>query len=164
MTTYALTEKEVSALHNARCYLLNALEHCNEMFKEDANFVKQMKLSLDYLNPVASRVMKIKDQIHEDRWERSKRIAKLNDFKHSIWSMYVVDNFEDISTVPVGAKLCSFYTDQTVTVEGPTWLDLWKATEKLIEMTRDDHGDHVFIESFDKVKNKDNLYEVSLGS
>jgi hypothetical protein len=164
--TYELTDKEVSALHNARVYLLYALEHGKEMFNENSSFVKNLERSMDCLDPVATRVTKIQDDIREDQWERSQRIAKLNDFKYSIWSMYEVANFEDQSTVPVGAKLRSYYSgnDFTVTVEGPTWLDLWKATERLISTTEDMHGCHVFIENFHKVKSDENVYEVSLGS
>lgn len=166
MSNFVLTDKEVSDLHNAKCYLNFAIEHCSEMFKEDAHFIQNMKRSLNYLEPVASRVMKIQDEIREDKWERSQRIAKLNDFKHSIWSMYEIESFEDKSIVPAGAKLRSYYTgnDIIVNVEGSTWLDLWKATDKLIGMSRDAHGDHVFIEAYNKAKNEDNIYEVSLGS
>ena len=166
MSNFVLTDKEVSDLHNAKCYLNYAIEHCSEMFKEDAHFIQNMKRSMNYLEPVASRVMKIQDDIRDNKFERSQRIAKLNGFKQSIWSMYEVESFEDNSTVPVGAKLRSYYTskDFTVTVEGPTWLDLWKATERLINMTRNIHGDHIFIEGYFKVKDEDNVYEVSLGS
>ena len=164
--TYELTEKEVSNLHNARVYLLYALEHGKDMFKENSSLMQNLKQSMDYLDPIASRVSKIQDDIREDQWERSQRIAKLNDFKYSIWSMYEVANFDDQSPVPVGAKLRSYYSgnDFAVTVEGSTWLDLWKATDKLISFTEELHGDHVFIENFHKVKSNDNIYEVSLGS
>lgn len=164
--TYTLTEKEVSALHNAKCYLIYALDHCDEMFKEDASFVKQMKMSMDYLKPVATRLMKELDEARERNAETASRIAKTNEFKNTVWSIYEVSNFEEQSGIPIGAKLYSYYSgkDITVTVEGPTWFDVWKATDKLIGMTREDHGDHIFIESYDKVKNQDNVYEVNLGS
>ena len=163
--TYELTEKEVSNLHNARVYLLYALEHGKEMFKENFSFMQNLKQSMEYLDPIASRVSKIQDDALEDKWDLSQRIAKLNGLKHSIWSMYEVSNFEDQSSVPEGAELRSYYSgnDIAVTVEGPTWLDLWKATDKLISFTEELHGDHVFIENFYKVSN-DNIYEVSLGS
>lgn len=164
--TYELTEKEVSALHNARVYLLYAIERGEELFKEDSILMQNMKRSMEYLKPIATRVSKIQEDTREDKWDFSQRIAKLYGFNHSIWSMYEVADFEDQSPVPVGAKLRSYYSgnDFTVTVEGPTWLDLWNATDKLICSTKDLHGDHVFIENFRKVKSNDNIYEVSLGS
>lgn len=166
MSNFVLSDKEVSDLHNAKCYLNYAIEHCSEMFKEDAHFVQNMKRSLKYLEPVAARVMKIQDDIRERNAETASRIAKTNDFKNSIWSIYEVESFENNSPVPVGAKLRSYYTgkDVIVPVEGPTWFDLWKATDKLIGMTRDTHGDHIFIEGYYKVKDETNVYEVSLGS
>ena len=162
--TYELTAKEVSDLHNARVYLLHALEHCSEVFKEDSYVVENLKRSMKYLKPVATRVIKIQDDIRDNIFNVSRNIAKNNNFKHSIWSIYDVENFEDKSPVPVGAKLSSYYSgkDFTVTVEGPTWLDLWKATDKLIASTEDMHGDHIFIEQYNKIS--DNVYEVSLGS
>ena len=164
--TYTLTEKEVSNLHNARVYLLYALEHCNEMFKEDAHFIQNMKRSMSYLEPVSTRLTKELDEERDEVFGRARKIARNNNFNHTVWSMYEVKNFEDKSNVPEGAKLRSYYTskDFTVTVEGPTWLDLWKATERLICMTRNIHGDHIFIEGYYKVKDDDNVYEVSLGS
>lgn len=161
---FELTEKEVSDLHNAKVYLLYAIEQCDELFREDSDFVKNLKKSMECLEPVASRVTKIQDELRENKWERSQRIAKLYGFNHSIWSMYEVADFEDQSPVPEGAKLRSYYSgkDYSVTVEGPTWLDLWNATDKLICSTEHLHGDHIFIENFRKVK--DNLFEVSLGS
>ena len=162
--TYTLTEKDVSNLHNARVYLLHALEHCNEMFKEDAQFIQNMKRSMNYLEPVSTRLTKEMDEIRDRQFNMARRIAKNNGFNNSIWSMYEVENFESTSPVPAGAKLRSYYTKKSVTVEGSTWLDLWKATDKLIEMTSDEHGDHVFIEAYRKVKSEDNIYEVSLGS
>ncbi len=163
---FELTEKEVSNLHNAKVYLLYAIEHSEELFKEDSNFLKNLKKSMEYLEPVASRVTKILDDNREDKWNRSQRIAKLYGFNHSIWSMYEVADFQDTSPVPTGAKLRSYYSgnDFTVTVEGPSWLDLWNASDKLICSTKDMHGNHVFIENFHKVKGSDNIYEVSLGS
>lgn len=164
MSNFVLTDKEVSDLHNAKCYLLYAIEHCEELFKEDSQVVKNLKRSMEYLYPVASRVMKIQDEIRDARWNQAQRIAKNNNFNNSIWSIYEIEDFEVQSSVPVGAKLSSYYSEKTVTVEGPTWLDLWKATDKLIEMTRHYHGDHIFIEAYKKLKSKDNQYEVILGS
>lgn len=163
---FELTDKEVSNLHNAKCYLLYALEHAREMYKPDSDFVRNLERSMGYLEPVASRVMKIKDAIHEDRWERAQRIAQLNGFDNSIWSMYEIESFDSKSGIPVGSKIRSWYSgkDFEVSVEGPTWLDVWKATDTLIRSTRDIHGDHVFIEHYAKVKGLDNVYEVSLGS
>jgi hypothetical protein len=163
---YELTDREVSDLHNARVYLLYAIEQGEEMFREDSSFMQNMKRSMKYLEPIATRVTKIQDDIREDKWEHSQRIAKLNDFKYSIWSIYEIESYDDTSSVPPGSKLISYYSgrDISVTVEGSTWLDLWKATERLIGMTESIHGGHIFIESFNKVKDSEDVYEVSLGS
>ena len=101
--TYTLTEKDVSNLHNARVYLLHALEHCNEMFKEDAQFIQNMKRSMSYLEPVSTRLTKEMDEIRDRQFNMARRIAKNNGFNNSIWSMYEVENFESTSPVPSGA-------------------------------------------------------------
>jgi hypothetical protein len=164
--TYEITAKQVSQIHNAWVYLNNALSHCDEMFREDSPFVQCLRKSLKELGPVRKDVMDRKDADLMKGYEMSKRIADLNGFKDTIWSIYDVESFLDGSPVPMGSKIRSYYSSKefTVKVEGPSWIDLWKATDKLVKLTQGDHGDHVFIEGYYKVEGVDGLYEVSLGS
>ena len=101
----------------------------------------------------------------DEQYKMAEEAKELNGFKNSIWSIYEIESFNDTSLVPSGSKLTSYYSgkDIFVTVEGSTWLDLWKATDKLIGLTKDLHGNHVFIEQYSRSK-IENFYEVSLGS
>jgi len=166
MKTYTITSKQVSDIHNAYCYASYALDNMKEMFKEDSQVVSELARAMEYLKPVRDDVMGRKDADFDRNNEMYNRVAKLNDFNHSIWSIYEIDSLEETSSVPEGSSLRSWYSgkDITVKVEGPTWLDLWKATDQLIKMTKDLHGDHVFIEQYYKAKGEENVYEVSLGS
>ncbi len=164
MKTYTITSKQASQIHNAWCYLNNALQQCDELFKEDSYFIKSLRKSLNELAPVRKDIMDRMDADYDNVSKTSQRIAELNGFKNSIWSIYEMDSFDSKSPVPSGAKLQSYYLDKNrhIVVEGSTWLDLWKATDLLIKETADEHGDHVFIEAYRKID--DETYEVVLGS
>ena len=82
----------------------------------------------------------------------------------SIWSLYEVQNINDELTFQ-DCKLVSYtnHWGKPVEVELPegnnTWLDLWKAAEQCIVLSKDSH--HVFIEGF---KQMDGKLELITGS
>ena len=166
MKTYTITSEQVSDIHNAYCYAKYALDMLKETFKEDSRVVSDLSRAIETLKPVRDDVMGRKDADWEENHKRFSEAAKLNNFKHSIWSIYEIEDLEETSSVPEGSSLRSWYSgkEHTVKVMGSSWLDLWEATDKLIQMTEDLHGDHIFIEKYYKVKGEKNVYEVSLGS
>ena len=163
--TYTITSSQVTQIHNAWVDLNAAYLQASEQFKTDSHLVKSLDRALKALSPVRDDVVRRKDKDWDKQYKKAERVKKFYGFKNSIWSIYEIESFDDTSSVPSGSKLISYYSgrDISVSVEGPTWLDLWKATDKLIGLTRDIHGDLVFIEQYFKSKT-DNFYEVSLGS
>lgn len=164
--TYTITSKQISDLHNGMCEIRRMMDMFENMFKEDSHVNQSLIRAFEYIEPVRKELMDRKDADFDRVFNMAKKVADLNGFKNTIWSIYEIENFEDISNIPVGSKILSYYSSQEhyVTVEGPTWLDCWKAADKLVKESSDDHGDHVFIESFRSLKLKEGFYEVVLGS
>lgn len=70
----------------------------------------------------------------------------------SIWSMFEVDNLDDLSGITATRLLYKdHWGKSTVSIDLPggdkTWGELWHAADKAILESGDDH--HVFIESLD---------------
>jgi|GEM_PF-1896149 hypothetical protein len=86
-------------------------------------------------------------------------IGKKNGITKSYWSISADNDFINMSfNHPyVGATEVSYPADMqwgkasSVKIEGPTWLDLWKAADKAIQESGDEH--HVFIEDFYELEN-----------
>ena len=70
----------------------------------------------------------------------------------SVWSMYNVDNFDDVSGI-AGKQLvyAEHWGDDEIRVDLPqgdlTWGQLWAAADRAIRLSGDHH--HVFIEQLD---------------
>lgn len=163
METFLISSKEVEQLHNGKVYLLYALESANDLLKPESTIVQNLRTSVRNLEGVITRLMREYDTIRDARYMEAKRLGSENDLC-TIWSYTSVPSLHFASDIPVGSKIKSWYTENNefTVVEGNTWLDVWKAADKLVKMTRDEHGDHIFVEGFRKVA--DNEYEVSLGS
>ena len=80
-------------------------------------------------------------------------VARESGFK-SVWSMWTTSEWQDmddVSGIPEGTviRYLSIWGDRGKesysTVEGKTWLDVWKACDRVIEKSGDTH--HIFIES-----------------
>jgi hypothetical protein len=160
METVALQGKDFSTIHNALCELRTMSDYCSDEVAAKINPI------INKFEQGLKDAYRQENEAFDRKFDLYKNISNGQGFKHSIWSIYSVDNFDTNSSVPEGSKIRSWYSgkDVHVTVKGSSWLDLWKATEQLMEQTLDEHGDHVFIEGFSKVKNEDGVYEVILGS
>lgn len=150
------------------CDIRHLLDEFKRTFKEDSHYIKSLERAASYLDPVRKDLMARVDADHDRIWNLQNQVRKQNEFKYTVWSIYDLDSFDELSGIPVGAKLLSEYSGVEVTVDGPTWLDAWKAVEKLAsasiwdEAGRRGFGDHVFIEKF--VRQDDGSYIVWLGS
>lgn len=168
MRTYSITSKQCSSIHNAMCDINNLLHEFKMTFKEDSHFIKSLERAAYYLDPVRKDLMARVDADHDRIWNLQNQVRKQNQFKYTVWSIYDLESFDELSGIPEGTKLKSEYSDVVVTVDGTTWLDAWKAVEKIAAATqwnedeRNGFGDHVFIEKF--VKQEDGSYLVWLGS
>ena len=171
MKTFTITAKQVSAIHNGMCEIRHLLFHFEEMFKEDGDLNQKLKRAFNFIEPIRKELMDLKDADYDRAWKRVQDMKQAYGFKYTTWSMYEVENFSDVSYIPVSAKLiASWVSEEEVTVADNTWFGLWKAVEELASLTKYDEygnygfGSYIFIENFRKVKDKENTYEVVLGS
>lgn len=84
------------------------------------------------------------------KYDFYKSIAEENELKHSVWSIYEISDFT-LVPFPQATKLRYNEVGMGVPAEvdlklNSTWLDLWKAAEKAIELSKDFH--HIYIEYF----------------
>jgi hypothetical protein len=99
-------------------------------------------------------------------YDRFKALRDQNGFE-SWWSMYEI---QDMNSVAFPGKYKVAYVDHwggsapdSILVENPTWMDLWKAADTLIKKSGDAH--HIFIENFrPEVKDNGNFLFLVTGS
>lgn len=100
--------------------------------------------------------------IEEDNYERVNKLCEQHNdtFKNSIWSVYEINDFNDIAFE--GENLTLFYKNHWGTPvyedlpTNPTWLDMWKYGDYLISISGDNH--HIFIEDFKRSNNTIYMY------
>lgn len=180
MKTYNITSNQISQIHNASCYLKYAYDQASELFKDDSQLIKNLKTAINNLEPVRKELVEKKDIDHDKIYNQAKSLSDNYNLKYTIWSIYDIDSLLDETNIPFGAIITApWETENTVTLEKhdeedskktfATWIDLWKAVDKLAANTSNEYGStgfgtHVFIEGIHKVKKSENVYAVSLGS
>lgn len=167
--TYTITDKQISSLHNGMCSMYRLRDMAQDMFKKDSLFNQLIEDAFKNIEPVKKELMGKKDADFDRIYKLSELIAKQHGFKHTRWSIYDIENFDEKSYVPKGSKVYSYKGHYVAIVNGDTWLDLWKAVEEIAVNTHDGYGgkgfgNHVFIEGFEKNKGEEGSYEVWLGS
>ena len=127
MKTFEITREQISAVHNARYYLL-----CENTEK-----------ALSLLGPVANALMEKADEYQQQLDQKTRQLGEERGIKATVWSVEGVD-IEAPSIVPFGGYVVSPYSREREITQGPSWLDTWAAIDKLAQ--REDWGDHIFIE------------------
>lgn len=168
MRTYTITEEDIRSFHNSRCSLLNALEEAKEILKENSSIIRNLKESMRLLDKSFTRLRKESD----DAWERMNEHFNNAKEKYSLkseFSIYDIDSLAEVAVdsrtkekLPTHFALSSFYSNKEVEYAAsvpPTYLELWKLANILVE---DANDTHIFVEGFYKVS--DNEVEVILGS
>lgn len=144
---FTITNDQVKDLHNARVYLLYAIEDLNKVLQKD--FIEKLNKVYKTLDKVASPLMDEYDNIRDKKAEKCWEIAKENNFV-STWSMYEVDLHEPSN---ITAGVLEYLGNYVSIPENTTWLDMWRLADKLIKDSGDLH--HTFIEDF--VVNEDEV-------
>ena len=167
--TYTITGKQISSLHNGMCSMYRLRDLAQDMFKNDSTINRLIEDAFKNIEPVKKELMAKKDEDFDRIFNLSKLIANQHGFKHTRWSIYDIENFDEKSYVPKGSKVYAYKSDYVATVNGDTWLDLWKAVEEIASNTDNGYGgkgfgDHVYIEKFEKNRGEEGSYEVWLGS
>lgn len=93
------------------------------------------------------------DDEFDAQYDFYQKIAERNELTHSTWSIYEVTDFEAIP-FPKATKLrhSEHWGEGVIELDLPTnatWLDLWKAADRLIYESKDNA--HIYIEVFFEV-------------
>ena len=148
--TFIVTESEFSNLHNAKCYLHQAIDRLRSTLNPD--LLSNISTSLKYLDNGLSGIYDQERLAWASDQELIEKTQKELGLKRSTWSAYVPNSFDDEHTYPDITKIV--YAEHfgrgvvEVPIEGNTWADLWKAADRAMVLSGDNH--HVFIENFEK--------------
>lgn len=142
MQTVTLKGKDFSIIHNALCDLRSLrmrLDH--DVVEKLDSIIEEFEKGLR--NAYDQDIMQF-----NDRHDYYRDVQFANGFE-SVWSIYELSDL----TLPhgYGEDLTLEYNGYTEPVQGNTWVDLWRAADKLIFET--DHH-HIFIEGFVKKGDK----------
>jgi hypothetical protein len=142
MQTVILKGKDFSTIHNALCDLRLVSDRVSDDVARE-------------INPIIQKIEEgLRDAYDQDNSQFNNKHDHYRDvqFKNgfeSVWSIYELSDLY----LPhgYGEDLVVEYNGYTEPVEGNTWVDLWRAADKLIFET--DHH-HIFIEAFVKKGSK----------
>lgn len=153
MQTVTLKGSDFTAIHNALCELRSFSYKL-----ENASFNNEPleKIIERFENGLKDAYRQDNDEF-DKRHDHYKAVAKENGFT-SEWSLFDVSDL----TLPhcYGEDLVVRYNGCEAKVEGGTWVDLWRAADKVIVMSGDD--DHIFIELF--LREQDTVLTLVTGS
>jgi len=140
LTSPTLTADEFKAIHNALC--LARADNVEE--------------TVSTIREALSRVYEEEELVFNSQMDHFSAAQKSEGFI-SVWSEYDVTDIRSAHPYPADAVVVydTYESVIRVPVEGPTWLDVWRASEKAILKGGDRH--HIFIEKFD-VKNRNELH------
>lgn len=165
MQTVTLYAEDFKTVHNTLCELRSLQERATGVIS-------------DSLADQLQRVIKgfesgLANAYAQDEAEFDSRMAYYNRFKadnglSSIWSIYELPEHGFLSDHPYTAAQSVCYRDhwgdQAVyeTILGPTWADLYRAADRCIQRSGDQH--HIFIESFQPVADQPHQIRLTTGS
>ena len=108
------------------------------------------------MSDLVNKIQNLYNEVLTAELELGAQIRTENDFM-SIWSIAGRYHHMDRKSFMEGLTLRykDFFDefDVSVTIEGPTWLDAWKAADQAIRESGDCH--HVFIERLDVARDAD---------
>lgn len=146
-----LTAEEFKSIHNGVCELRYQIDHLSSFVNE--RLAESLAKGLKSIESGLASAYQQDETIYDRRSLHYTMIGSKNNFE-SIWSMDEVEDLNEkhpfTAAVYLTYKLYGNGNVNTVLVGGDTWIDLWRAADKIIKMSGDNH--HIFIENF--VQNK----------
>ena len=142
METVTLRGKDFSKLHNSLCDLRNLSDRCSDSLARE-------------LNPVIHAMEQaLKDAYAQDSAASDAKMDYYSEFQRqnglaAIWSVYDLPAHGFLSDHPFPSDAFVVYQGHHVPVYGCTWGDVYRAADRAIELSGDEH--HIFIEHFEQV-------------
>lgn len=163
MQTVTLYAEDFRTVHNTLCELREIEMRLNEVLSADM---------VDRLHRVVKGfeqgLANAYEQDHAAFEENSDHYEAIRDqlALRSIWSIYEVSDLNQQHPYVNAAEICygDHWGDSVVyeTIPGPTWADLYRAADRCIQRSGDEH--HVFIESFETVADLPHQLRLTTGS
>jgi hypothetical protein len=157
METVTLYAEDFRTIHNTLCELrqvVSRMEH--SMIKTDEleaiviGFEQGLRRCYEQDNDSFDRKTDYYNRFREDNG--------LN----TVWSIFRVEEHGFMLNHPWQGARVLVYKGTTAPIEGPSWGDLYRAADLVIERSGDDH--HVFIEGFGIYATDNSMLELTTGS
>lgn len=155
--TLIIDKNEFKTIHNSLCRLREESYGNLKISELVEKLYESMKPLYEQENALFSREYDYFDEIQTK-----------NGFK-SIWSLFDEVNVGEINEKhPFPNAEFLIYNNHwgehkvRVSIQGDTWLDLWRAADSAIESSGDGH--HIFIERFKWMENSNNTLTLQTGS
>lgn len=158
-----LTHSQWRDLHNALCAAEAKAGHLFEVMKDGGEGIAALRSVREALAPAYAQDEEAFDRQHT--YFESFREA--NGLK-AVWSIYELDQHGFLDLHPFEGATHVVYdshwgeTDPEVEIDGCTWADLYRAADRAIQQSDDDH--HLFIERFSSIKDRPGFLRLSTGS
>jgi hypothetical protein len=142
MSTITVSEKDFKTIHNALCDLRSVEQRLNDLISESmatklAKIVERFEQGLESAYAQDNEAFDRKHDYYN-------AFRKENGLK-AIWSVFSLQEHGFLLNHPYHIVSTIAYDEYTVDIKGPTWGDLYRAADKVIELSGDYH---IFIEGF----------------
>jgi len=165
MQTVTLKAEDFRTVHNTLCELRNVEMQLNTVINESMAqrlhaVIKGFELGL-------------KNAYEQDNAQFESKMDYYHQFQldnklKTVWSIYELPIHGFLKDHPYAAARSICYRDHWgeepvyETIEGPTWADLYRAADRCIRRSGDDH--HIFIEAFHTVAEMPHQLRLTTGS
>lgn len=157
METVTLSGDDFRTLHNTLCDLRNLVQ------RMESSMIK----TNEFHRIIEGLEMGLKNAYEQDEDVFDRKMDYYREHQENcgygtIWSVYdVSDNCGFFELHPWQGANVLVYNGTTVKIPGPTWGDLYRAADEVMDRT-DTH--HMFIEGFDRYGLDNSMLQLSTGS
>jgi hypothetical protein len=158
METVTLRGEDFRTIHNTLCDL--------------RSLVQRMERSLikvdEFDRIIEGFQMGLKDAYAQDNSAFDRKHDYYNRFREdnglmTVWSISSLEEHGFMLDHPwTGARVMVYHDRMTAPIEGPTWGDLYRAANEVIQRSGDSH--HIFIEGFAPYGNDNSMLKLTTGS
>jgi hypothetical protein len=147
METVTLRGEDFKIIHNTLCDLRNLVSRMEQSMIKTSEFDRIIE----------GFQMGLKDAYAQDNDQFDSKMDYYGRFRDenglaAIWSVYELPIHGFLSDHPFPSDAFVVYQGHHVPVMGSTWGDVYRAADRCIELSGDDH--HIFIEHFEQVGNE----------
>jgi hypothetical protein len=157
MEAVTLSGNDFKTIHNTLCELRSLVQRMDESVIKVERFEEIIE----------SFERGLKDAYDQDSGAFDRKHDYYNRFREdngltTIWSVYELEEHGFMLDHPwKGAKVLAYWS-ATALIQGPTWGDLYRAANEVIQRSGDSH--HIFIEGFAPYGTDNSMLKLTTGS